>query len=130
MLRTKNVGKRPDGKTKCPSVVEQTRVVYFKLTLLFNSKTEFALRSTVLLYGPAWIFTVSFATICLIFDHRRLILRTRLFYKVHINLLLKVYKLSISKLRIGDKLSRNFRPEIITVLGILAWIHGDPLFSN
>lgn len=130
MLRIKIAGKRPDGKTKCPSVVAQTRVVYFKLTLLFNSKTEFALRSTVLLYGPAWIFTVSFAAICLIFDHKRVILRTRLFYKVHINLSLKVYKLSISKLGVGDNLSRNFRQEIFTVLGILAWIHGDPLFSN
>lgn len=85
--QNKNVGKRPDGKAKCPSEVEQTRVAYFKLTLLFNSETEFALRSTVLLYGPAWTLTISFVTICLIFDHRRLIVRTRLFYTVYINLL-------------------------------------------
>jgi len=54
-------------KTKCRSEAEQTRLVHSKLTLLFKSKAEFALNSTILLYGPLWIFTVSFTASCRMF---------------------------------------------------------------
>lgn len=66
-LGTKNVEKRPDEKAKCPSEVEQPRMVCSKLTLLFNLKAEFALRSTVLFYGPIQIFSVPFTASCHMF---------------------------------------------------------------
>lgn len=38
--------------------------MHSKLTLLFNSRTEFALMSTVIVYELVWIFAISFTANC------------------------------------------------------------------
>lgn len=54
-------------KKKNLSGREQTRIMHFKLTLLFNSRTEFALMSTVIVYRLVSIFAISFTANCHMF---------------------------------------------------------------
>lgn len=57
----------PTGEKKSLSEREQTRIMHSKLTLLFNSRTEFALTSTVIVYELVWIFAISFTANCHMF---------------------------------------------------------------